>query len=62
MTIIATVGAYAGLVLLALMSLTPVLLDLDQRFPGTRRAKAARRTTGEAARTAPAPAGRLASV
>ena len=37
MTIIATVGAYAGLALLVLMALTPLLADLDQRFPVTRR-------------------------
>ncbi|WP_370949427.1 hypothetical protein AB5J62_18305 [Amycolatopsis sp. cg5] len=58
MSIIANVGAYAGLALLALMALTPALLELDQRFPVTRRAKAARKTPAKA----PAPAGRLASV
>ncbi|WP_410657002.1 hypothetical protein [Amycolatopsis sp. lyj-112] len=39
MSIIATVGAYAGLALLALMAVTPLLLDLDQRFPVARRVK-----------------------
>ncbi|UUV32705.1 hypothetical protein NQK81_04405 [Amycolatopsis roodepoortensis] len=43
MTIIATVGAYAGLALLALMAVTPLLVELDQRFPVTRRATAAER-------------------
>ncbi len=43
MTIIATLGAYAGLGLLALMAATPLLVELDQRFPATRRAKAAER-------------------
>ncbi|OXM45790.1 hypothetical protein CFP75_29715 [Amycolatopsis alba DSM 44262] len=43
MTIIATLGAYAGLALLALMAATPLLVELDQRFPVTRRAKAAER-------------------
>ncbi|MFI0797581.1 hypothetical protein SAMN04489729_1196 [Amycolatopsis lurida] len=43
MTIIATLGAYAGLALLALMAATPLLVELDQRFPATRRAKAAER-------------------
>ena len=37
MTIIATVGVYAGLALLVLMALTPALLELDQRFPVGRR-------------------------
>ncbi|OKK00552.1 hypothetical protein AMK34_02630 [Amycolatopsis sp. CB00013] len=43
MTIIATLGAYAGFALLALMAATPLLVELDQRFPVTRRAKAAER-------------------
>lgn len=43
MSIIATVGAYAGLALLALMAVTPLLVDLDQRFPVTRRVKTAQR-------------------
>jgi hypothetical protein len=43
MTIIGTLGAYAGLALLALMAVTPLLVELDQRFPVTRRAKAAER-------------------
>ncbi|SDU22306.1 hypothetical protein [Amycolatopsis keratiniphila] len=43
MTIIATLGAYAGLALLALMAATPLLVELDQRFPVTRRVKAAER-------------------
>ncbi|RSN27462.1 hypothetical protein DL990_30230 [Amycolatopsis sp. WAC 01416] len=43
MTIIATMGAYAGLALLALMAATPLLVELDQRFPVTRRAKTAER-------------------
>ncbi len=43
MTIIATLGAYAGLALLALMAATPLLVELDQRFPVTRRAKTAER-------------------
>lgn len=43
MTIIATLGAYAGFALLALMAVTPLLVELDQRFPVTRRAKAAER-------------------
>ncbi|MFD6072845.1 MULTISPECIES: hypothetical protein [Amycolatopsis] len=43
MTIIATLGAYAGLALLVLMAATPLLVELDQRFPVTRRAKAAER-------------------
>ncbi|WET82759.1 hypothetical protein P3102_16870 [Amycolatopsis sp. QT-25] len=43
MTIIATVGAYAGLALLGLMAATPLLVELDQRFPVTRQAKAAER-------------------
>ncbi|MFD8494715.1 hypothetical protein [Amycolatopsis sp. NPDC059657] len=54
MTIIATVGAYAGLALLALMSLTPLLLDLDQRFPVTRHAKIARQAPPVASRFASA--------
>jgi len=43
MTIIATMGAYAGLALLGLMAATPLLVELDQRFPVTRQAKAAER-------------------
>ncbi|WP_158077419.1 hypothetical protein [Amycolatopsis keratiniphila] len=43
MTIIATLGAYAGLALLALMAATPLLVELDQRFPVIRRVKAAER-------------------
>ncbi|WP_414943691.1 hypothetical protein [Amycolatopsis sp. cmx-11-32] len=43
MTMIATLGAYAGFALLALMAVTPLLVELDQRFPVTRRAKAAER-------------------
>ncbi|MEV6909898.1 hypothetical protein [Amycolatopsis sp. NPDC051071] len=43
MAIIETLGAYAGLILLALMAVTPLLLDLDQRLPVTREAKAAER-------------------
>ncbi|WP_410662156.1 hypothetical protein [Amycolatopsis sp. lyj-84] len=43
MTIIATLGAYAGLALLALMAATPLLVELDQRFPVTRRVKTAER-------------------
>ncbi len=49
MTIIATLGAYAGFGFLALMAVTPLLVELDQRFPVTRRAKPAereRRTSG----------------
>ncbi|MFC3448326.1 hypothetical protein [Amycolatopsis speibonae] len=42
MTIIATLGAYAGLALLALMAATPLLVELDQRFPVTHRAKTAK--------------------
>lgn len=53
MNLFATLGAYAGLGLLALMAVTPLLLELDQRFPVTRRAKTARR--------APAVNSRLAS-
>ncbi|MGW4833044.1 hypothetical protein ACWEOG_35995 [Amycolatopsis japonica] len=43
MTIIATLGAYAGFALLVLMAATPLLVELDQRFPVTRRANAAER-------------------
>ncbi|MEV7552254.1 hypothetical protein AB0N89_21805 [Amycolatopsis sp. NPDC089917] len=42
MTIFETLGAYAGLALLALMAVTPLLVELDQRFPVTRQAKAAK--------------------
>jgi len=52
MTIIETLGAYAGLALLALMAVTPLLVELDQRFPVTRRAKAAK--AAERARRMPA--------
>jgi hypothetical protein len=37
MTIIASVGAYAGLALLVLMALAPFLVELDERFPVARR-------------------------
>jgi hypothetical protein len=43
MTIITALGAYAGLALLVLMAVAPLLVELDQRFRGTRRAKAAER-------------------
>ncbi|MFD5090338.1 hypothetical protein ACFWMR_07040 [Amycolatopsis thailandensis] len=42
MTIFATLGAYAGFALLVLMAATPLLVELDQRFPVTRQAKAAK--------------------
>ncbi|ANN17456.1 hypothetical protein SD37_18575 [Amycolatopsis orientalis] len=41
MTIIETLGAYAGFALLVLMAATPLLVELDQRFPAFRRAKVA---------------------
>ncbi|WP_152546722.1 hypothetical protein [Amycolatopsis orientalis] len=43
MTIIETLGAYAGFALLVLMAVTPLLVELDQRFPAVRRAKVAER-------------------
>ena len=46
MTILATVGACAGLLVLVLMSLAPAIVELDGRFP------AGRREQGQAARAA----------
>ncbi|MEU3767843.1 hypothetical protein AB0E55_22555 [Amycolatopsis keratiniphila] len=43
MAIIETLGAYAGIALLALMAATPLLVELDQQFPVARRANAAER-------------------
>jgi hypothetical protein len=44
MTILATVGACAGLLVLVLMSLAPAIVELDGRFP------VGRREQGQAAR------------
>ncbi|MFD2416328.1 hypothetical protein [Amycolatopsis pigmentata] len=43
MTIMTVVGAYAGLGLLVLMALAPLLVDLEQRFPDMRGTKAPER-------------------
>ncbi|SEO65732.1 hypothetical protein [Amycolatopsis saalfeldensis] len=58
MTILATVGACAGLLVLVLMSLAPAIVDLDGRFPAGPREQAQSARAVRAVKTArPAPAG-----
>jgi hypothetical protein len=57
MTILTMVGAYAGLGLLVLMALTPILVEFEQRLPAAPRTKApARERVGLDRRATPASA------
>jgi hypothetical protein len=50
MTILATVGACMGLLVLVLMSLAPAIVALDERFPVGRRKQAQATREARAAR------------